>query len=207
MGRVNSASTEETKDRALKWLLFLPQALLRSSSQEGEAGRGLVAKRFNPLANRRWGDLVARVEADRQRRVEDRGHREPKSQEMEEKSEKEQVLKLLGQGNISKAMARITSNGIADMSSPTVREQVKAKHPARAKEIQATVVRKAPVQHLRGLREALLALRRKKGSSPGVGGCRGEYLVTLAELLEADKMQQLEDLCLYDQAYKLDNLL
>merc|ERR1712082_227301 len=49
---------------------------------------------------------------------------------------------------------------------------------------------------MRGLRAALLSLKSRKGSSPGVGGCRAEFLVTLAEVLEADRMQLLEEFSL-----------
>ena len=68
VARANNATTEEEKDRALKWLLFLPQALLRSSDKGGQVGRGIVAKRFNLLANRCWGGLVSMLETDRQLR-------------------------------------------------------------------------------------------------------------------------------------------
>ena len=38
-----------------------------------------------------------------------------------------------------------------------------------------------------------MSLKSKKGSSPGAGGCRAEFLVALAETMDADKMQQLEE--------------
>jgi hypothetical protein len=73
---------------------------------------------------------------------------------------------------------------------------MEAKHPTRGPEIQVAVIKRSPVEHLRGVLENMLSLRAKKGSSLGAGGCRDEYLVTLAQVLESDKMQQLEDFCL-----------
>ena len=62
--RILNATTEQERERGLKWLLFLSQALLRSSVQSGEAERGIVASRFNCLAARRWGNLVTKWEEE-----------------------------------------------------------------------------------------------------------------------------------------------
>ena len=51
--------------------------------------------------------------------------------------------------------------------------------------------RSSPIEHLRGLRETLLGL--DKTTSPGTGGLRPEFLVTMAELMDANQMAQLED--------------
>ena len=195
--RFQNATDEENSTRALKWFLFLSQALLRCPSKGGAPGRGIIAKRFNCLAERRWGSLVKMWEADmtvvwaaggRQRRE--------RTTEEEEDSMRRKVIELLGKGNISKAVGRITSHGVGDTSDPHIIQQLTAKHPPRGQEIQLSVVKKRPVEHLRGLRTALESLKMKKGSSPGAGGCRGEFLITLAEVLVPDRMQLLEDFCL-----------
>ena len=90
-------------------------------------------------------------------------------------------------------MDRITSHGIASMSDARVLEQMKAKHPPRTEEMQDTVLKDIPVSNLSGLKDDLLNLKKRKGSSPGAGGCRPEFLVTLAETLQPDKMDLLEE--------------
>ena len=80
------------------------------------------------------------------------------------------------------------------MNDPEVREQMEAKHPARWRELPDTVEKGSPVENLKGLREALLSL--KKGGAPGSGSLRAEYLVSLAEVLDGDKMELLEQFSL-----------
>ena len=97
---------------------------------------------------------------------------------------------------ISRAVNRITSHGIADIGDSSVLRQMIAKRPPRCKEMKRAVQKASPVSNLRGLREDLLGLKSRKGSSPGAGGCRPEYLVVLAESLTADKMDLLEEFCM-----------
>ena len=56
--KVNDAETDEDKDRALLWLSFLSQGLLRKPTRGGRAGRRQVAHRFNSLIAGDWGALV-----------------------------------------------------------------------------------------------------------------------------------------------------
>ena len=193
--RISNSTTDKERERALKWLLFLSQALLRSPGAKGQEGRGIVAGRFNCLVERRWGELVVMWEEEGPR-ARGRGARSPDTEEEEKNRLRRQVLGLLSKGNVGKAVAHMTSNGVADLDNPMVREQLEQKHPPRGVAIQHTVVKESPMEHMRGLRAAMLALRAKKGSSPGVGGCRAEFLVTLAEVLEAERMQLLEEFCL-----------
>ena len=191
--RAAVSQSEEEEERALKWLLFLSQALLRSPCKGGVGGRGLVAKRFNSLAERRWGDLVEEWEADRDKYLRESRTRPDISPEEEEDRTKKELMRLLGDGNISKVADRIRSSGVGDMEDPRVRHEMQEKHPPRVKEFEGQVKKQRPVEDLKGLKDKLLGLRAKKGSSPGVGGCRQEYLVTLAEVLHVDKMQLLEN--------------
>ena len=121
----------------------------------------------------------------------------PIEETLEEREEKrlKKSMKLLGKGNSGKCVRIINSSGVGIMSDPRVKQQMVDKHPPREAEIQQFVFKKSPLSNLRGLRDALLGLRSKLGSSPGSGGCRVEYLITLAEVLETDKMQSLEDYC------------
>ena len=59
LARWERAETELETNRALMWLGFLPQALLRKPTRGGRAGRREVAKRFLCINQRDWGNLVA----------------------------------------------------------------------------------------------------------------------------------------------------
>ena len=185
-------------DRALRWLIFLPQALLRNPKERGKEGRGFVAARFNCLAERRWGELVRLWESDREHfgGATVQGVEQESEEERREKCRRE-VMKQLGLGSISRAVDRITSHGVADMADPDVKRQMIAKHPARSKDMQTSVIKDSPVSNLRGLKQDLLNLKSRKGSSPGAGGCRPEFLVTLAETLQPDRMELLEEFGMY----------
>ena len=56
--RWERAETELETNRALVWLGFLPQALLRKSTRGGRAGRREVAKRFLCINQGDWGSLI-----------------------------------------------------------------------------------------------------------------------------------------------------
>ena len=56
--RWEGAESEEERDRALRWLAFLPQALLRKPGRGGRQGRREVAKRFLCVTEGDWGNLV-----------------------------------------------------------------------------------------------------------------------------------------------------
>ena len=61
--RWSEAVSEEEEERALKWLLFLPQALLRNPRRGGKRGRNAVASRFSALSAGDWGSLVEQYKA------------------------------------------------------------------------------------------------------------------------------------------------
>ena len=188
---------DESLDRALRWLIFLPQALLRSPKEKGKEGRGFVAARFNCLVDRRWGELVRLWELDRKQfRETPRNFSQETDEEISDKSRRE-VMKQLGLGSISRAVDKITSFGVADISEPEVKRQMLAKHPPRNKEMQSSVFKDSPVSNLRGFKQDLLNLRSRKGLSPGAGGCRPEFLVALAETLQPDKIELLEEFGMY----------
>ena len=63
--KLHTALTDPEINRALMWLCFLPQALLREVQRGGRQCRGLVAKRFNCLSQGDWGTLVELWERDK----------------------------------------------------------------------------------------------------------------------------------------------
>ena len=71
-------------------------------------------------------------------------------------------------------------------------DQMVQKHPERWRLAQEFVKFGSPISNLRGLRDSLLAS--KTGGSPGSGGLRAEYLITLAQTLEGEGMRSLESL-------------
>ena len=104
--------------------------------------------------------------------------------------ETRQAVGLIAKGQVSKAVNRINSHGMASMSDPRVKAQVQAKYPARGRDLPASVTKGNHVENLRGLRDALLELER--GKSPGTGGLRAEFLIVLAEKMDGEQIELLE---------------
>ena len=190
------AETELEETRALKWMMFLPQALLRRPRRGGRKGRQAVAARFTALSDDNWGKIVEMWKEDiqydheRELRRERRGRQQPDQEQKEKERLRREVLSLIKEGQVGRAMSRVTSFGVASSKDPEVQEQLLAKYPVRGRPLPASVTEGQAVENLRGLREALAGLQR--GISPGCGGCRGEYLSLLAEQLEAEHMARLE---------------
>ena len=101
------------------------------------------------------------------------------------------ALEHLAKGQISKAVARLTSHGVADTRDLTVMAGLRSKYVARGREMPATVTLGQPVDRVAGLKDTLLNLG--TGSSPGTGGMRGEFLTCLAEVWQDGDMARLED--------------
>ena len=193
--RWREATTEEDITLALSWFLFLPQALLRKPARGGRAGRKEVARRFNYLARGDWGTIIEMWEKDKSIQTaekEKRRRREPRvEREEDEGKRRREVVAFIAAGQISKAMTRVTSHGLASMEDAAVLAQVAAKYPARGRPLPARVPKGQPVEHLRGLRDSLKALL--PGSSPGCGGMRPEYLRVVGDDMEEDDMILLEE--------------
>ena len=195
--RIKDAQAESKEmERGLKWLCMLPQLLLRTSRRGGDTGRGNVARRFSCLSlNRDWGALLTLWRKDRARLREDKARdgvrRLAGEQEGAEDKKRAEVMRLLGKGQVSRAVSRISSNGVASMEDPEVRDMVGAKYPERKIEFPSTVPKDSPVDNLRDLKDSLLSL--KNGVSPGAGGLRPEFLKSLAEVMEPAQMSYLED--------------
>ena len=191
--RERAISDLETR-LALSWWLFLPQALLRRPNRGGRAGRQQVAKRFACLSRGDWGGLIDLWEKDRKilaeknERRNRRGHREA-GEEMDKK--RRDVLALISSGQMSRAMQRVTSHGLASMDDPAIRQQMESKYPARGHALPDSVPKHSPADHLRGLRDSLKAL--SPGSAPGCGGMRPEHLQVVGHKLQDEDMRRLEE--------------
>ena len=175
--RIQAAESGKELDRALMWLCFLPQALLRQAKRGGKSGRNLVAQRFNSLVEGNWGRLVTLWESDRKFAREIKEKRRPNSDNKQEDLERKSksAVNLIAKGRVSKAMNRINSHGLASMLDPVVMQQVNAKYPKTGRPLPASVTRGKPAENLKGLRDSLLGL--ETGKSPGTGGLRSEYLI------------------------------
>ena len=194
--RWSVATSEVEINHALFWFLFLPQGLLRRPSRGGRVGRKEVAKRFSCLTRGDWGSLVELWERDKVRLGEDRARRDRRGQREVSEEEalrrkRKEVLALISAGQISRAMQRVTSHGLAKMSDPAVQAQVAAKYPPRRRPLPDRVPRGQAVEHMRQLRDNLKALQ--AGSSPGCGGMRPEYLRVVGEVMEEADMNILEE--------------
>ena len=197
--REAGAQTDLQRERAHKWFCFLPQALLRAGAggkRGGRAGKQAVQQRFTALAQGSWGRLVELWERDMRsaRRREERPDRmqtRNQKKEQEEQNLRRKAIMLISSGQVGKAESRMNSHGIASMSDPLVREQMARKYPARVRELPDEVPLGQAVPHLRGLREGLKGLGRRR--APGSGGLRAEFLKVLGESLEAQQMALLED--------------
>ena len=180
---------------ALSWWLFLPKALLRRPTRGGRNGRQQVAKRFACMSRGDWGGLIdlwekdRKILVDKKERRNRRGHRQAEGDDLEKK--RRDFLTLISSGQISRAMQRVTSHGLASMDSPAIRQQMESKYPARGRPLPDSVPKHSPIEHLRGLRDSLKAL--SPGSAPGCGGMRPEYLQTLGHKLEEEDMKRLEE--------------
>ena len=171
-------------DRALKWWLFLPQALCRQAGRGGRAGVGQVRKRFDCVVRGDYGTLVElwqkdheSAEARSSRRAQSRASKPP-----DPANKTRQAVSLISKGFISKATNRLTSHGVAPPDDPRTIEALRAKYPERGKEIQENVTKGRAVESLGRLREAYLAL--PAGIAPGTGQMRPEFLKTIGEVWE-----------------------
>ena len=198
----HEAVGEADVTRALLWLGFLPQALLRKPSRGGKGGkaaRNQIARRFSSLIEGNWGLLVEMFETDLQRvGGRDMANRGGQQDELGDEKrlarQKKEVLRLIEGGQLGKAMNRVTSYGVADINTPAILQQMRDKFPPKWRELPATVPQSTAIDSFPFLREKLLAL--EPGTSPGCGGCRPEFLSALGERLENAEIELLGQFCL-----------
>ena len=192
--RWEQAESEIETTRALMWLGFLTQALLRKPTRGGRAGRREVSKRFLCINQGDWGSLVtfwlkdtvhyAKFMETRRRR------RTRQEQEKQNISLRKKVLSFIHRGQVSKAANRISSHGLANHADPIIQQQLKAKFPSRKKILPMSTLKISPIDDFDDLRGTLLSL--PVAVAPGSGGLRNEFLVALGERMEDHEMKLLE---------------
>ena len=91
-------------------------------------------------------------------RQEDRQPRRQKKEnrEKEEERRKTMAMSLLSQGQVGKAVRRITSHGVADMNDARVRQQMEEKYPDRGRQLPDSVPKGCCIDSMSGLKDVLL---------------------------------------------------
>ena len=201
LGQIVAAQTPAETDRALKWLLVLPSALLREPKRGGQRGQGSgeVARRFEAVRTGDWGTLLSLLKQDdkaeeERRRRKDQQRRENRGAApdpvKEQKMLRKTVLALISRGQVGKARRRISSHGLASMADPAVKAAMAAKYPPRRQPMPGSVVAGTCVDSLPGLREVLQNLQ--PGVSAGFGGMRNEFLRCAGENWDDREVDKLE---------------
>ena len=199
--RLQEASTEEEETRALKWFLIAPQAFLREPRRGGKKGQSssAVSARFDSVVRDDWGTVLALLQADRtalKQREGARGRRDRRetgdieNETTTDAKLRKTVLALLKRGQVSRAVRRICSNGLASLDDPQVQAALQAKYTERGRELPSHVFKGQCMDRMEGLKEDLLGL--DQGVAPGFGGLRNEHLRCLGEVWEDDKIACLE---------------
>ena len=168
--------SDQERDDALKWRLILPQLLLRKKPQDVMRGRDYVARRSRQFAAGQYDVLLGEWHADRaltggQPLRQAAGSEVPHS------------VKLMKQGQMSRAALHLSSAGVANPADPAVREQMCAKFPERKVGVPqrfGNVPRGALELKEDRLCEAMRLLTPL--ASAGPDGWRNEYLASLVKV-------------------------
>ena len=168
--------SDQERDDALKWRLILPQLMLRKKPQGVTRGRDYVARRFRQFAAGQYDVLLGEWHVDR-------GLTGAQPLRQAAGSEVPHSVKLMQQGQMSRAALHLSSAGVADPADPGVREQMCAKFPERKVGVPQ---RFGNVPHGKlELKEDRLceAIRLLKPlASAGPDGMRNEYLTSLVKV-------------------------
>ena len=115
--------------------------------------------------------------------------RHPIYQKRDESKKVERALHLISDGELSKAVNLLASNGLGDLSDARVVEQLRCKHPARKEGLPIDLSGFAPFGRITvDLRPTLRKLSKQAGT--GVSGFRNEYLIELTEGFADARAQQ-----------------
>ena len=198
--RLQEANTMQEETRALKWFLIAPQAFLREPRRGGKKSQSnsAVSARFDSVLRDDWGSVLALLQADiaaTKQRDRARGRRRNRREDDEDESAasaklRKTVLALLKRGQISRAVRRICSHGLANADDPLVQAALQAKYTERGRDLPSHVYKGQCLDRLEGLKEDLIGL--DIGVAPGFGGLRNEHLKCLGEVWDARKVVCLE---------------
>eukprot|EP00973_Karenia_brevis_P038984 5381810-Karenia_brevis.AAC.1 len=106
------APDEASRDRMLKWVMVLHDALLRLPPRGGRRGRSAVAHRFAAWAN---GDYATVLRWWQHDRAAARKQQRDTSKALPEQTLRK-ALELLSSGHISRAVRLLTSSGLGDLT-------------------------------------------------------------------------------------------
>ncbi len=129
--------TDEERDRALKWILWLPQGLLHASSRGGQKG----ARQYRDMARRfvawRKRDMTGLLKMWRMAAVtaEKRMTKAKARKAKGENARVERAVQLLRKGAISRAGKALESKGMGDLDDIEVWIQINDKRPNRKRRI------------------------------------------------------------------------
>ena len=108
-----------------------------------------------------WADLVDFLKNDISRLEEKEMRNIPRNHPADESKLREQTLKLISVGQVSRAASRLASHGIADLNRPSARDSLQAKFPAKQRALPPSVPRGECVEGLQNvLRSAMLQIER-----------------------------------------------
>ena len=196
--RWKTATTDYEKETALLWISFWAQGLQRKPSRGGRQGRVEVANRYSCVLEEDWPGLVDRWMRDKQKREEkfEARKRRPdkknaESEQRELSKQRRAVLSLIESGQLGKAMGRVTSFGLGDISDQALKDQLSEKFPPRQRPVQETVPNIKPIDSFKNMRRSLLSLN--PGTAAGSGGLKNEYLIALGERMEESEIKLLEE--------------
>ena len=177
-----------------------PQAFLREPRRGGKKSQSnsAVSARFDSVLRDDWGSVLALLRADiaaTKQRDRARGRRRNRREDDEDESAasaklRKTVLALLKRGQISRAVRRICSHGLANADDPHVQAALQAKYTERGRDLPSHVYKGQCLDRLEGLKEDLIGL--DIGVAPGFGGLRNEHLKCLGEVWDARKVVCLE---------------
>jgi hypothetical protein len=121
-----AARTDEENERALKWILWLPQGLLHAPQREGKNGARQykeVARRFVMWRQRDMVEIVKKwkmAAVTAEKRLSKAGAKKAKG----DQARVAWAITLLRRGAISRAGAALESKGLGDLENPKIWEQL-----------------------------------------------------------------------------------
>jgi hypothetical protein len=173
----DGAETDEIRDRALKWILWLPHGLLHATNRGGKKG----ARQFRDLARRfvmwRQRDMTGLMKAWRQAAITAEKRME-KARARKEKGDRARVsraIRLIRRGAISRAGKALESKGLGDLTDGSIWDQIKAKHPERKRQIPERAWTFVPEEELRVKVDTILP-KLDVYAAPGPGGLRNAHI-------------------------------
>ena len=169
------ANDEAAKTRGLKWLMSLHDILLRMPPRGGRRGRSVIAQRFAAWQDGDLAKLVKWWAKDREA-----AHLPMANRNGSDSAAVERAVHLISEGELSKAVKTLESDGLGNLCDPRVAAQLQANHPARKEALPDSLAdydafRRVTVDLAPTLRE----LTRHAGT--GVSGFRNEYLSALSQ--------------------------